>query len=428
MQYDFGIIDPDDVSGTDLAEILGNFRTALNTNHAGVTPPAYLEENMIWIDTSGSNAILRFYDGVESVEIGTINPTTHTFFPDGVDPPLAVQTTAINITLNEASNKRVIRATAGVTLAIADVATLSDGWSVFIDARGGAVVVDPNDSQQVNGALTDTVASGSFGMLYKDGAGFYLSKPPIVGSRGAFTNLASAATTDLGSQISTALNITGAVNITSFGTSAAEGTEYLLRFNGTLTIAAGANIVTPSGGNITTYSGMYMLLKMDASNVWRILWFTSRLQETGGGANKLTFDLSAYSANRKTTWPDGDVTIPAGTLLSAASVPLTKGFESAAQTITTGGQLTIAHGLGAVPKTYVIWLVCVTAENGYTAGQRVGFDTAAIPTNRGLSVIVDATNVVLRFGSAAFAITNASTGASGSLTPANWNLVVGVYA
>jgi hypothetical protein len=97
-------------------------------------------------------------------------------------------------------------------------------------------------------------------------------------------------------------------------------------------------------------------------------------------------------------------------------------FESADQTITSGGSLTIAHGLGYTPIWNNIWLVCQTAELGYTAGDIVLWTTGG--NNRGVSFVVDDTNAYVRYGSAVnvFELNNKTTGATASATNANWKM------
>jgi len=135
-----------------------------------------------------------------------------------------------------------------------------------------------------------------------------------------FVDIASAATVDLGAAASTAVNVTGTTTVTSFGTSAPEGTQYLLKFAGALTVTNGANLVTGTGANITTFAGMLMRVVKDASNVWRVIEFTRRINVSGGGANRQVANLAAYTADRTVTWPNGNVTIPSGTLVTASDV------------------------------------------------------------------------------------------------------------
>lgn len=83
-----------------------------------------------------------------------------------------------------------------------------------------------------------------------------------------------------------------------------------------------------------------------------------------------------------------------------ATLPFTKAFESTQQTITSGGQLVIAHGLGVKPKLYMPVIQCIVADNGYAVGDEVPINPGIheASTNRGISIVPDATNFTIRFG------------------------------
>jgi len=61
---------------TELNNILG----ALNTTNIGASAPASLSAGSLWVDTSGGITAykLYFYDGSDSIEMGTINTTANT--------------------------------------------------------------------------------------------------------------------------------------------------------------------------------------------------------------------------------------------------------------------------------------------------------------------------------------------------------------
>ena len=84
-------------------------------------------------------------------------------------------------------------------------------------------------------------------------------------------------------------------------------------------------------------------------------------------------------------------------------LPITRGWESAQQAFGAGTRLILPHGLGIQPKLYAAFLVCVGAEGGYAVGQEValnpGFGTTDVASGRGLSMIPDATNLDVKFGS-----------------------------
>jgi hypothetical protein len=106
-----------------------------------------------------------------------------------------------------------------------------------------------------------------------------------------------------------------------------------------------------------------------------------------------------------------------------------KSFTSAAQAITIGGALTIAHGLISEPKFFTFILKCLTGEGGYSTGDKVLVNPAyndGGTSPRGMSVRVDATNIYVKFANSAntFEILNASSGANLSITNANWQLII----
>jgi hypothetical protein len=58
-------------------------------------------------------------------------------------------------------------------------ATLGDGWRCHLFNRGtGTVTVDPNGSENINGATTLTVPPGHGGWIFCDGASFYMLLAP----------------------------------------------------------------------------------------------------------------------------------------------------------------------------------------------------------------------------------------------------------
>lgn len=106
----------------------------------------------------------------------------------------------------------------------------------------------------------------------------------------------------------------------------------------------------------------------------------------------------------------------------------TESFTSSPQTITSGGSLTIAHGLSTIPTVVYAYLTCLTAEYGYSIGDVLIVSTAKLSTsafdNVGMSVVPDSTNLNIRFGSFAqvFPGLNKTTGTGVDLTNTNWEL------
>lgn len=123
--------------------------------------------------------------------------------------------------------------------------------------------------------------------------------------------------------------------------------------------------------------------------------------------------------------------------MPSVSSPAARRFRSAEQTITPAGGLTIAHGLGVVPRLVNLWLVCKVADLNYAVGNEVAINPAGndpssggTAVHRGVGVKRDATNIIVKFGSntSPVAIIDNGTGAGQGIVAASWKLVVEAYA
>ena len=99
-------------------------------------------------------------------------------------------------------------------------------------------------------------------------------------------------------------------------------------------------------------------------------------------------------------------------------------YTSPDQVITAGGALTLSHGLAVKPKHVHVILNCITAEDGFSIGDDFILAYGNQGNNQGVSIVPDATNLNIRYGSAAatFSVINKTTGASISITNANWKV------
>ena len=103
---------------------------------------------------------------------------------------------------------------------------------------------------------------------------------------------------------------------------------------------------------------------------------------------------------------------------------------SAAQTVTTAGSLTLAHGLGEAPKLIMVFLTCLTAEAGYAVGDIFLMNPQLTGGSAGITCMFDATNLTVRFANVT-AVLNAhhkTTGTNTVLTNANWSITFRAFA
>jgi len=115
----------------------------------------------------------------------------------------------------------------------------------------------------------------------------------------------------------------------------------------------------------------------------------------------------------------------------AAAGVFTLSFTSTEQTIAAGGVLTLAHSLAVIPLLVQLRAICTTAELGYSIGNIVLVSTAAgYSTSNGLTVEINATNVIVYFGTAnpPIPIKRKDNNAETTMTAANWNLIVKAWA
>jgi hypothetical protein len=145
------------------------------------------------------------------------------------------------------------------------------------------------------------------------------------------------------------------------------------------------------------------------------------VQASASGTGKVTLAAPVTNVDRVITLPD-----VSGTLL------FTQEYESAPQTITSGGLLSLTHGLGREPRLFDFYLVCVTAEDGYSIGDKK--DANINSSTSGSSVFnsysFTSTQIFFRFSNSTdcFVSGNKASGAVGGLTNSNWELVVRAYA
>ena len=108
-------------------------------------------------------------------------------------------------------------------------------------------------------------------------------------------------------------------------------------------------------------------------------------------------------------------------------------FQSAQQTITLGGGLTIAHGLTRSPTLYKAFLICTVGggQHGYAQNDETPMLDSDLNTAGGgstISMVPNATNITCCYGSAAIYVLNKSTGVYAAITPASWKLVIRAWA
>lgn len=104
--------------------------------------------------------------------------------------------------------------------------------------------------------------------------------------------------------------------------------------------------------------------------------------------------------------------------------PFSEQYISPAQVITSGGLITLNHGLTARPTLVQVELECLTAENGHSIGDFVVIGNApswSNVSNNAIIVVTD-TQLKVRYGSYSAVFTSAhfTDGSLVYMTNANW--------
>ena len=104
-------------------------------------------------------------------------------FPGMTGAAWRTQDKASAYTLVAGDNMSLINCTAALTLTVTAAATLGNQWMVVIYCNGGAVTVDPNSTENINGSSTSLVlADGQGALLFCDGTELYCFQLALAGT------------------------------------------------------------------------------------------------------------------------------------------------------------------------------------------------------------------------------------------------------
>jgi hypothetical protein len=234
------------------------------------------------------------------------------------------------------------------------------------------------------------------------------------------TAVVAAGTVNLDAATGNDFHMTGNTTITAFTIAAGQLIKVIV--DGTPLITYNAtSLKVPGQANIQAAAGDTFWIMGDGSSNAIITDYTRADGST----------LSLATSSEIKTGTNAVKGITPATLLAANG--FTAYAQTADQTITVAGALTIAHGLGRIPILLVGFLRCITGELNYTAGDivPVGFNLGtAAAGGLGTTLIPDATNLNLRYANsgAVFNLLDKTSGNSNVITPANWKFFARAWA
>lgn len=348
-------------------------------NNASNTNPIILDaagEADIWLD---GNYKLDLYDSLDVAQ-----------WAAPIDNVSSINSGNTSYTTTGSSNAYILTPSPAITSYTNSFFTIKASFGntgpATININGlGAVALTKSGSTAL--ASGDIVSGNMYNIAF-DGTGFQ-----ILNLAGSFTAISG-----------TTLTISGATTL------AVVGTGYVKAIAGALQSSSTSIPITD--------------LAAQAAN-------TIVTNATAGSAAPTAVAINTSSlVGRAAAGNIGNITLGAGLSFSGSTIvsssPFSKSFTSAVQTITSAGTLTLAHGLGGVPKFVTTTLINTSAEGGYSVNDRVAVyncnDNAT--NNLGASIVPDATNLNIKFSAAAqtYNIVNKSTGARFDIDNTKWKV------
>lgn len=150
-------------SGSLFRADLNNMAGAVATTNSGASSPSTTYARQQWADTS--NEWLKIRNGANTSWIKVFRTDS------GAAGRRPVVSKSTSYTVVDSDFGKVIRCTATLTLNLTAVSTLEDGfWFIVVNESSGNVTIDPNSSEQVNGATTCVIPSNAAALVCVDGS------------------------------------------------------------------------------------------------------------------------------------------------------------------------------------------------------------------------------------------------------------------
>lgn len=299
-----------------------------------------------------------------------------------------IKTDNYAIVASDAGKMLIANKATAITFTLGAAAALTSKFvAVFKNINAGSLSIAPTGAELIDGANTAiTVPTGASVLIKCDGSSFrtYLSNGDVTGNA-----------------INTAPALTGA--------NLADNDKL-----GVYDASAGALASVLFSELI---AGIFKKARTIANGQFAAASF--KLFNAAGTPRALSFVTTALTADRAATLPDRNVDL--------GLVPIAAPYVSADLTITSGGAISLAHGLPASPTKAFVSLVCQVAEGGYSTGDIIPLGYVGYVANSasvGIGIALGATTIEGRFSNIAnaFYYARKDTGANFALTNANWKM------
>lgn len=377
MSQNYVTLDSGDDGETYSDKLQGNLN-AVTTSHKGASVPSYVTAGMLWIDDSADPTwTYYFYDGTDSIEVGSFNTTTNVFTPANTvrkdfsnvyaaDVSVSANTITVNPSLG-------LSAYATGMMIITKLANtiVSGAVTINVDSLGAKTCKKWHDATIQPYDYT----AGQIVILVYDG-----------------TNFQIISTADMEFLIK---GLSGATTLQSgdrFMLADDSNADKLASITASLLLTELIGILTSKG----TLTGNELIGVRDVDNS----------------------NVGAYCTTQQ--------------IANLASSPITDIYESpSGLSITSSSSHTINHAKGALPVAFTYYCKCTTA-NGAFAVDDIVFPQSSSVSNKGADIVVDPTdtaNIEFVFGSdsAVFSAKPPGGGAPQNLVNSSWEVYVVLF-
>lgn len=289
-------------------------------------------------------------------------------------------------------------------------------FKIFIDKKDGQVLVDQKVPDKIQPITAGVSANAMTLTLNPTTLDFRATTP------GNSTISTISNTTDISTVISagsTGGTVSGVASRLTVVAINNAGTMELAWINNASTVnldeSVTINTIAEGGAGGADSAGVFYSNTARTNVAFRVVGYVESTQATAG------------------TWASAPSKIQGngGNSRNLSSLGFASYYQSADQTITSGGSLTLAHGLGRTPVFVQSYLKCTNAALGYSIGDITPCAIDGIEaTGRGQSIVLDSTNINVRISNvaAAFTIIRKDTGAAATITNTDWTIFYRAWA